>query len=150
MAEVQIIEKVNGRIDRNKGTIINGPIKVAAYARVSTDKEDQKNSYESQLKYYMEKMNANPKWIATQVYADEAISGTQDYKRSDFMRMIHDALNGKFDLLLTKSISRFARNTVDTLSYVRKLKEKNVAILFEEENINTLEMSGELLLTILS
>lgn len=150
MAEVQIIEKVNGRIDRNKGTIINGPIKVAAYARVSTDKEDQKNSYESQLKYYMEKMNANPKWIVTQVYADEAISGTQDYKRSDFMRMIHDALNGKFDLLLTKSISRFARNTVDTLSYVRKLKEKNVAILFEEENINTLEMSGELLLTILS
>ena len=150
MAEVQIIEKVNGRIDRNKGTIINGPIKVVAYARVSTDKEDQKNSYESQLKYYMEKMNANPKWIATQVYADEAISGTQDYKRSDFMRMIHDALNGKFDLLLTKSISRFARNTVDTLSYVRKLKEKNVAILFEEENINTLEMSGELLLTILS
>lgn len=150
MAEVQIIEKVNGRIDRNKGTIINGPIKVAAYARVSTDKEDQKNSYESQLKYYMEKMNANPKWIATQVYADEAISGTQDYKRSNFMRMIHDALNGKFDLLLTKSISRFARNTVDTLSYVRKLKEKNVAILFEEENINTLEMSGELLLTILS
>lgn len=150
MAEVQIIEKVNGRIDRNKGTIINGPIKVAAYARVSTDKEDQKNSYESQLKYYMEKMNANPKWIATQVYADEAISGTQDYKRSDFIRMIHDALNGKFDLLLTKSISRFARNTVDTLSYVRKLKEKNVAILFEEENINTLEMSGELLLTILS
>ena len=150
MAEVQIIEKVNGRIDRNKGTIINGPIKVAAYARVSTDKEDQKNSYESQLKYYMEKMNANQKWIATQVYADEAISGTQDYKRSDFMRMIHDALNGKFDLLLTKSISRFARNTVDTLSYVRKLKEKNVAILFEEENINTLEMSGELLLTILS
>ena len=150
MAEVQIIEKVNGRIDRNKGTIINGPIKVAAYARVSTDKEDQKNSYESQLKYYMEKMNANPKWIATQVYADEAISGTQDYKRSDFMRMIHDALNRKFDLLLTKSISRFARNTVDTLSYVRKLKEKNVAILFEEENINTLEMSGELLLTILS
>lgn len=150
MAEVQIIEKVNGRIDRNKGTIINGSIKVAAYARVSTDKEDQKNSYESQLKYYMEKMNANPKWIATQVYADEAISGTQDYKRSDFMRMIHDALNEKFDLLLTKSISRFARNTVDTLSYVRKLKEKNVAILFEEENINTLEMSGELLLTILS
>lgn len=150
MAEVQIIEKVNGRIDRNKGTVINGPIKVAAYARVSTDMEDQKNSYESQLQYYMDKMNSNPKWIATEVYADEAISGTQDYKRSDFMRMINDGLNKKFDLLLTKSISRFARNTVDTLSYVRKLKEKNVAIFFEEENINTLEMSGELLLTILS
>ena len=150
MAEVQIIEKVNGRIDRNKGTVINGPIKVAAYARVSTDMEEQKNSYESQLQYYMDKMNSNPKWIATEVYADEAISGTQDYKRSDFMRMINDGLNKNFDLLLTKSISRFARNTVDTLSYVRKLKEKNVAIFFEEENINTLEMSGELLLTILS
>ena len=120
MAEVQIIEKVNERIDRNKGTVINGPIKVAAYARVSTDMEDQKNSYESQLQYYMDKMNSNPKWIATEVYADEAISGTQDYKRSDFMRMINDGLNKKFDLLLTKSMSRFARNTVDTLSYVRK------------------------------
>ena len=150
MAEVQIIEKINGRVDRSNGTIFNGPIKVAAYARVSTDMEDQKNSYESQLQYYTKKMKSNPNWIATEVYADEAISGTQDYKRSDFMRMINDGLNKKFDLLLTKSISRFARNTVDTLSYVRKLKEKNVAILFEEENINTLEMSGELLLTILS
>lgn len=150
MAEVQIIEKVNGRIDRNKGTIINGPIKVAAYARVSTDKEDQKNSYGSQLKYYMEKMNANPKWIATQVYADEAISGTQDYKRSNFMRMIHDALNGKFDLLLTKSISRFARNTLDTLKYVRLLREYNVDIHFEKENIHTLDLDSEMFLTLYS
>ena len=150
MAQVQIIEKAKGRIDRNNGRIIDGPIRVAAYARVSTDMQDQKNSYASQLKYYTDKINSNPKWIPTEVYADEAISGTQDYKRSDFMRMINDALNGEFDLLLTKSISRFARNTVDTLSYVRKLKEKNVAIFFEEENINTLEMSGELLLTILS
>lgn len=150
MAQVQIIEKAKGRIDRNNGKILNGPIRVAAYARVSTDMEDQKNSYQSQLQYYTDKINSNPKWIPTEVYADEAISGTQDYKRSDFMRMTNDALNGEFDLLLTKSISRFARNTVDTLSYVRKLKEKNIAILFEEENINTLEMSGELLLTILS
>ena len=150
MAEVQVIEKAKGRIDRSNGTIINGPIRVAAYARVSTDMEDQKNSYQSQLKYYMEKINSNPKWIPTEVYADEAISGTQDYNRSNFMRMINDALNNKFDLLLTKSISRFARNTVDTLTYVRKLKEKNIAIFFEEENINTLEMAGELLLTILS
>lgn len=147
MAEVQVIEKAKGRIDRSNGTIINGPIRVAAYARVSTDMEDQKNSYQSQLKYYIEKINSNPKWIPTEVYADEAISGTQDYKRSNFMRMINDALNNKFDLLLTKSISRFARNTVDTLTYVRKLKEKNIAIFFEEENINTLEMAGELLLT---
>ena len=150
MAEVQIIKKVEGRIDRSRGVVIDGPIRVAAYARVSTDMEDQRNSYQSQLQYYTEKMKSNPKWIPTKVYADEGISGTQDYKRNDFMQMIEDALKGKFDLLLTKSISRFARNTVDTLNYVRKLKEKNVAVYFEEENINTLDMQGELLLTILS
>ena len=150
MAEVQIINKVEGRIDRSRGVVIDGPIRVAAYARVSTDMEDQRNSYQSQLQYYTEKMKSNPKWIPTKVYADEGISGTQDYKRNDFMQMIEDALKGKFDLLLTKSISRFARNTVDTLNYVRKLKEKNVAVYFEEENINTLDMQGELLLTILS
>lgn len=150
MAEVQIISKAQGRIDRTKGVVIDGPIRVAAYARVSTDMEDQRNSYQSQLQYYTEKMNSNPKWIPTKVYADEGISGTQDYKRNDFMQMINDGENNKFDLLLTKSISRFARNTVDTLKYVRKLKEKNVAIYFEEEQINTLDMQGELLLTILS
>ena len=120
MAEVQIINKVEGRIDRSRGVVIDGPIRVAAYARVSTDMEDQRNSYQSQLQYYTEKMKSNPKWIPTKVYADEGISGTQDYKRNDFMQMIEDALKGKFDLLLTKSISRFARNTVDTLNYVRK------------------------------
>lgn len=150
MAEVQIIDKVQGRIDRTKGVVIDGPIRVAAYARVSTDMEDQRNSYQSQLQYYTDKMNSNPKWIPTKVYADEGISGTQDYKRNDFMQMINDGENNKFDLLLTKSISRFARNTVDTLKYVRKLKEKNIAVYFEEENINTLDMQGELLLTILS
>lgn len=150
MAEVQIIDKVQGKIDRTKGVVIDGPIRVAAYARVSTDMEDQRNSYQSQLQYYTDKMNSNPKWIPTKVYADEGISGTQDYKRNDFMQMINDGENNKFDLLLTKSISRFARNTVDTLKYVRKLKEKNIAVYFEEENINTLDMQGELLLTILS
>lgn len=150
MPEVQIINKAQGRIDRTKGIVIDGPIRVAAYARVSTDMEDQKNSYQSQLQYYTEKMNSNPKWIPTKVYADEGISGTQDYKRNDFMQMVKDGENNKFYLLLTKSISRFARNTVDTLKYVRRLKEKNVAIYFEEENINTLDMQGELLLTILS
>lgn len=150
MAEVQIINKVEGRIDRSRGVVIDGPIRVAAYARVSTDMEDQKNSYQSQLQYYTEKMNSNPKWIPTKVYADEGISGTQDYKRKDFMQMIQDALDDKIDLVLVKSISRFARNTVDTLKYVRKLKEKKVAVYFEEENINTLETQGEILLTVLS
>lgn len=148
--EVQVIEKIQGRIDRATGLKINTRLRVAAYARVSTDSEDQLNSFESQVKYYNEKINKNNEWLFVEVYADESISGTQDYKRSNFMRMIQDSLNGKIDLILTKSISRFARNTLDTLKYVRMLKEKNVAILFEEENINTLEMAGELLLTILS
>jgi site-specific DNA recombinase len=148
--EVQVIEKIQGRIDRATGLKINTRLRVAAYARVSTDSEDQLNSLESQVKYYNEKINKNNEWLFVEVYADESISGTQDYKHSNFMRMIQDSLNGKIDLILTKSISRFARNTLDTLKYVRMLKEKNVAILFEEENINTLEMAGELLLTILS
>lgn len=148
--QVTVIKKKEGRLDRNTGTIINGKLRACAYARVSTDSEDQKNSYESQLQYYKNKINSNPLWSFVDVYADEAISGTLDYKRDDFMRMISDALEGKIDLILTKSVSRFARNTVDSLKYIRKLKEKNVAVYFEEEGINTLEMSGELLITILS
>ena len=148
--EVQVIEKAIGRIDRLTGTFIRERLRVAAYCRVSTGSEDQINSYNSQLKYYQKKITENINWKFVDIYADEAISGTQDYKRSDFMRMIQDALDGKLDVILTKSISRFARNTLDTLKYVRTLKEKNIAIIFEEENINTLEMAGELLLTILS
>lgn len=148
--QVKLIKKKEGRLDRNTGTIINGKLKTCAYARVSSDSEDQKNSYESQLKYYKTKINSNPLWEFVEVYADEAISGTLDYKRDNFMRMIQDALEGKIDLILTKSVSRFARNTVDSLKYIRKLKEKNIGVYFEEEGINTLEMSGELLITILS
>lgn len=148
--EVRKIEKIEGRVDRVTGTKITDRLRVAPYARVSTDSEEQLNSYNSQLSYYQELITRKPEWAFVDIYADEAISGTLDYKRSEFMRMMNDALNGKIDLIITKSISRFARNTLDTLKYVRMLKEKNVAVLFEEENINTLEMSGELLLTILS
>lgn len=148
--EVKKIQKIEGRIDRVTGARITERLRVAPYCRVSTDSEEQKNSYNSQLKYYQELITRRPEWVFVDIYADEAISGTLDYKRTDFMRMINDALNGKIDLIITKSISRFARNTLDTLKYVRMLKEKNIAVLFEEENINTLEMSGELLLTILS
>ena len=137
-------------VDTTTGLKINERLKVAVYAKVSTDSEDQLNSFESQVKYYNEKISQKLEWSLVEVYADESISGTQDYKRSNFMRMIADSMNGKIDLILTKSISRFARNILDTLKYVRMLKEKNVAILFEEENVNTLEMVGELLLTILS
>ena len=93
--EVQVIEKIQGRIDRATGLKINTRLRVAAYARVSTDSEDQLNSFESQVKYYNEKINKNNEWLFVEVYADESISGTQDYKRSNFMRMIQDSLNGK-------------------------------------------------------
>ena len=147
---VEVIKKKEGRIDRKTGELINENLRVAAYARVSTDMEEQQTSFKSQQKYYMDKIFSNPKWSFVEVYADEGISGTQDYKRENFMRMIKDAQEGRIDLILTKSISRFARNTLDTLKYVRMLKSNNVGILFEEENINTLDMAGELLLTVLS
>lgn len=147
--EITLIKKKEERIDRRTGKPIER-MRVVAYARVSTDNDEQLNSYESQKKYYKEKIMSNDEWSFGGIYADEGISGTQDFKRENFMRMIEDALENKFDLILTKSISRFARNTLDTLKYVRLLKENNVAIIFEEEGINTLEMSGELLLTILS
>ena len=100
--EVQVIEKVQGRIDRTTGLQINRRLKVVAYARVSTDSEDQLNSFESQVKYYNEKISKNIEWSFVEVYADESISGTQDYKRSNFMRMIQDSMNGKIDLILTR------------------------------------------------
>lgn len=124
--------------------------RVAAYCRVSTDTEEQKNSYHSQIQHYTDLINANPEWELYEVYADEALSGTSIKNREGFNCMISDAMEGKFDLVITKSISRFARNTVDTLTYVRKLKDKNIPVIFENEGINTSTMDGELLLTILS
>jgi len=110
----------------------------------------EKSSYQSQVLHYRQLVETKPEWDLVDIYADEAISGTQTSKRMEFQRMINDAVDGKIDLIITKSISRFARNTLDTLKYVRLLKEKNVAIMFEKENINTLTMNGEMLLVILS
>jgi site-specific DNA recombinase len=123
---------------------------VAAYCRVSSDKDEQLNSYENQVSYYTALINENPDWEMSDVYADEGISGTNTDKRDEFHRMIKDAEEGKIDLIITKSISRFARNTVDTLNYTRKLKALGVAVKFEKENINTMEASGELMMTIFS
>lgn len=124
--------------------------KVAAYARVSTDMEEQITSYEAQVNYYGNYIKQNKEWEFVDIYADEGISATSIKKREGFNRMIADALDGKIDLIITKSISRFARNTVDSLSTIRKLKEKNVEVFFEKENIGTLDGKGELLLSIMS
>ena len=149
MKQVEVI-KATG-INRNRASNSNAErLRVAPYCRVSTDSEDQLNSYKSQVQYYTDFVNEKAEWLLVDIYADEAITGTQTKNREDFQRLINDCLNGSIDMVITKSISRFARNTLDTLKYVRMLKEKNVAVFFEEENINTLTMDGELLLVILS
>lgn len=124
--------------------------KAAAYARVSTNNEEQLTSYESQRDYYTRYINERDDLEFAGLYADEGISGLSMKKRDGFNRMISDALEGKIDLILTKSISRFARNTVDCISTVRRLREKNVEVFFEKENIYTLDGRGELLLTVLA
>ena len=124
--------------------------RVAGYARVSTDNPEQLTSYESQVKYYTSYINGRGDWEFVGMYTDEGISATNTKHRSGFKRMVSDALAGKIDLIVTKSVSRFARNTVDSLTTVRKLKEKGIEIYFEKENIWTLDSKGELLITIMS
>ena len=124
--------------------------RVAGYARVSTGSEEQLTSYEAQVDYYTNYIRSRPDWLFVDVYTDEGISATNTKKREGFNRMISDALGGKIDLIVTKSVSRFARNTVDSLTTVRKLKEKGVEVYFEKENIYTLDSKGELLITIMS
>ena len=149
--EIIKIPKKEGIIDRRTGKVLSRKLRVAAYARVSTMGAEQLNSYESQKKYYYEKINNNSEWQYVNIYADEGISGTTDYRRAGFMKMIQDAIAGKIDLILTKSISRFGRNTMDVLKNVRLLRDNNVAVLFEENNLNTLDTkASEMLLTTLS
>ena len=125
-------------------------IRVAAYCRVSTDNEDQKNSLESQKEYFTEYIEKNPAWQLVKVYADEGISGTSTAKRAQFNHMIANALAGGIDLIVTKEVSRFARNTVDTLSYTRKLTAKNVRVIFINDNIDTKDKDSEFRLTIMA
>lgn len=122
--------------------------RVAAYCRVSTDSEEQLTSYNTQKKVYTEMILAKKEWCLAGIYADEGISGTQAKKRDEFNRMIKDCLDGKIDYIITKSVSRFARNTVECLDYVRMLKARNIGIIFEEQNIDTLKTDSELYLVI--
>ncbi|QDR81324.1 recombinase family protein [Sporomusa termitida] len=133
-----------------RGLDIAAKKRVCAYCRVSTDTEEQLSSYETQVSYYEEHIKKRPEWEFAGIYADEGITGTNTKKRTDFHRMIDDCLLGKIDMIITKSISRFARNTLDCLQYVRMLKDKGIGVYFEKENIDTLDAKGEVLLTILS
>lgn len=123
--------------------------RVAGYARVSTDSEEQRTSYTAQVEYYTNYIKSRSDWEFVNVYTDEGISATNTRHRDGFNTMIDDALAGKIDLIVTKSVSRFASNTVDSLTTVRKLKEKGIEVYFEKENIYTLDAKGELLITIM-
>lgn len=125
-------------------------LRTAAYCRVSTDSDDQQGSFENQVRYYTESINSNPSLEMVGIYGDEGKSGVTDKGRTEFNHMMDDCRAGKIDLVITKSVSRFARNTRDCLKYTRELKDLNIAVFFEKENINTLDSKGELLLTILS
>ena len=125
-------------------------LRVEAYCRVSTDDEEQKTSYEAQIGYYTEKINQNPEWQMAGIFADEGISGTQAKKRPEFLKMIRLCRQRKIDIILTKSLSRFARNTVDSLGYIRELRALGIAVISEKENINTLTAESEMLITIMS
>lgn len=123
-------------------------LKVAAYCRVSTEQEEQQNSYQVQIAYYTDLINRKKEWTLAGIFADEGISGTQTKKRTEFNRMIRMCKNKKIDLVITKSISRFARNTVDCLEYVRQLKDLGIGVIFEKENINTLTMTSEFMIAL--
>src|SRR5690554_6208356 len=124
--------------------------KMAAYCRVSTDQLEQLSSYEAQVNYYTNYIENHPDYELAGIYADEGITGTNTKKREQFNKMIKDCKAGKIDMIITKSISRFARNTLDCLNYIRELKEYGVGVIFEKENINTLDSKGEVLITILA
>jgi len=146
------IRVIPATIQRTSAQSMNPSAKrrTAAYARVSTDSEEQMTSYEAQVDYYTRYIQKRTDWVFSGIYTDEGISAVNTKKRDGFNKMVTDALAGKLDLIVTKSVSRFARNTVDSLSTVRKLKEKGVEVFFEKENIYTFDGKGELLITIMS
>lgn len=131
-------------------TIYDIPLRVTFYARVSTDKDEQLNSLDNQIHYYEDLIRKNKAWTFVPGYIDEGLSGISTKKRENFHRMVEDGKNGDFDLVITKEITRFARNTLDSIQYTRELLSNGVAIFFQNDNINTLDEDSELRLTIMS
>ena len=125
-------------------------IKVAGYCRVSTDSDDQVNSFESQKQYFRTYIENHPDWELYEIYADEGITGTSTKKRTQFNRMIHDAYRGNFRLIITKEVSRFSRNILDTIRYTRELRDIGIGVIFLSDRINTLEPEAEMLLSFLA
>lgn len=150
MSNITIIPARPQRTNQQQSEAEKPKLRVAAYCRVSTDSDEQATSYETQVTHYTEYITGNPEWSFAGVYADDGISGTNTKKREEFNRMITDCMDGKIDMVITKSISRFVRNTLDCLKYIRQLKDRNIPVFFEKENINTLDAKGEVLLTIMA
>ena len=135
---------------RNGKTIFDLPLRVTFYARVSTDKDEQINSLENQVQYYTELIQSKPNWTFVPGYIDEGISGTSTKKRDSFLRMITDAKGGRFDFIITKEISRFSRSTLDSIKYTQELLEHDVGVLFQNDNINTLDSDSEFRLVVIA
>ena len=160
MSEITVIEKTKSMDRANEHSILpagafgQAPVlqkpRVAAYCRVSTEMEEQLGSFQNQVKAYKEMIGANSGWELAGIYADEGISGTRADKRPGFQKMMADCKAGKIDRIITKSISRFARNVVDSLSYTRQLKALGISIYFEEEHMNSMVPNAEMLFTIIS
>ena len=149
MSELQRIVTIIPAKPKAEMEVMKRKLQVAAYCRVSTEEEEQQSSYEAQCSYYTDKIMTNPEWTMAGIFADEGITGTSTKNRDDFNRMIRKCKKGKINLILTKSISRFARNTLDTIKYTRMLRAMGIGIYFEKENINTLDMDSEMLITML-
>ena len=149
MPTVKVIEPISTKVQVETGQRPK-KLRVAAYARVSTEQDEQESSYEAQVDFYTRYINSNTEWELVEVFADRGITGTNTKNRESFKRMVDMALGGQIDLILTKSISRFARNTVDTLQTVRNLKAAGVEVIFEKENLRTFDPKCEVMLTIMS
>lgn len=148
--KVTVIKATAKLVDRNRPTGAGKRMRVAAYARVSTDKDEQKESFQTQVNYYTDLIRNNPEWNFAGVYADEGISGAHADNRPQFMKMINDAMAGRIDIILMKSVSRMGRNTLDNIKYIRMLKSKGISIRFEEEHVDSLSGQGDFMMTIMS
>ena len=146
----RVVTKIDANPILAKQNDENSLLRVAAYCRVSTDSEDQLESYKAQVAYYTDAIAKNPRWRFVDIYADEGITGVMAKKRTNFMRMMRDCEKGKIDLILTKSVARFARNTVDSLNYVRRLKAKGIGVYFEEQALDSLKTENEMALGLYS
>ena len=148
LAERKIVIEMPAVIVKTERDVRKQKLRMAAYCRVSTDSEDQLNSYNSQIKYYTSIIEENPNWTMAGIFADEGLSGGSTKKRKEFNRMMQKCRAGRIDMIIVKSVSRFARNTLDSISWARRLKKLGVGIIFEKEGVNTMEMDDEILLTI--